>query len=70
MTAPVSSSGVPILPIGFLSAQILRPSAIPSPSFRIVSMYPGEMELHLIPYLAHSAARQFFNVSKALLLTL
>ena len=33
-------------------------------------MYPGEMELHLIPYLAHSAARQFFNVSKALLLTL
>lgn len=69
-TVPVSSFGVPILPKGFLSAHIFRASAIPSPSFNIVSIYPGESELTLIPYLAHSAAKQLFNVNKALLLTL
>ena len=47
-----------------------RPSAMPSPSFNIVSIYPGEMEFTLIPYLAHSAAKQFFKVNNADLLTL
>jgi hypothetical protein len=69
-TAPVSSCGAPILPVGFRSAQIARHSAIPSPSFKIVSAYPGEIEFTLIPYLAHSAAKPFFNVKRAALLTL
>lgn len=33
-------------------------------------MYPGEIELTLIPYLANSAAKEFFKAITAVLLTL
>lgn len=56
--------------IGFLSAHTPRVEAIPSPAFKIVSIYPGETEFTRMPYRAHSAARQFFNVKMAALETL
>ena len=56
-TAPVNSSTLPIRPIGHLLAQTSRTACRLSPAFKTVSMYPGLIQLTLMPWTAHSAAR-------------
>lgn len=56
--------------MGFLLVQIPRARASPPPSFKMVSMYPGEMELTHMPWTASSAAMERIMWTTAALETL